>query len=206
MKLQKFTGHKVKVMAVNGANNFSLFNFIQNQRLANYDVLILGWSGVTRYWYSEQNIDFGWAENYKLRDEFFENKTLSNLENDFLSLNQEVDRICEINNVKKIIKFSVFGDFKYLWDDKFTDMSFLDFLAEKQGRNFINEIPFFEYDFLSEVNYKNTTNFAKKYFPKGWEQAIIERNDIRPGKYFLDCGHPNREGHKLWAEFIASKI
>ncbi len=201
-KLGKLTGHSIDVSAQGGASNFHIVDFIKQNNLKKYDILIIGWSGVTRYYHAGTNIDFCYAEDYGLRDKFFETKTLIDLEKDFLYLNQEVDELCKINNIKKLIKFSVFGDFKYLWDEKFTDISFLDFLAKKQGHNFVNEIPFFEFDFFSDVNYKNTTTFAKKYFNKGWDKAIIERDDIRPGQYFLEYGHPNSAGHLAWAEYL----
>ncbi len=192
----------VENVALPGQTNFQIRSQLFKNINSEFDIVIIGWSGVTRYHYQDLIIDFCVADEFNYRNNFFDNKTLKSIEDDFIELNHQVNDLCEKNKIKKLIKFSVFGDFKYLWDEFYTDQSFLDFLSANQGNFFNHDIPFFEFDFLSEINYKNTTKFCNKYFKKNWEKAIIERNSIYPGKYFLPCGHPNEQGHTLWAEYI----
>lgn len=169
------------------------------------DLVIVGWSGVTRYLHNGKCVDFCHAENLKNRNIFFKDITMQYIQDTFIQQNAEVNRLCK-NKKIKCLKFSVFNDFENLWDNNFLDYSFLNYLAEKQNNKFQYDIPFFEFDFLAEKNIKNTTRFAKKYFNKNWQRACVEREDIRPGKYFLDCGHPNEAGHKLWASYVKEKI
>lgn len=198
-------GHEIVNVASSGSSNDLIFKQFYKEYKNNFDIAIIGWSGVTRYHCGDMFVDFSGAEDYKLRNQFFKNKTINDFENDFLNFNNNVNKLCKKNNIK-LIKFSVFGDFKYLWDQYYTDSSFLEFLSKKQGHEFKYDIPFFEFDFLSNVNFKNTSRFAKKYFKGDWKKAIIERNEIRPGEYFLPCGHPNEKGHAAWAEYIREYI
>lgn len=188
-----------------GANSDILEMAVDTIKSEPLDLVIVGWSGVTRYVYKKQHLDFCHAEDLGLRNTYFKNITMQNLQDNFLKQNKRLDEICKEKKIK-CIKFSVFNDFKYLWDDNFLDYSFLNFLAEKQNNNFEYDIPFFEFDFLAENNIKLTTRFAKKYLDKNWKKACVEREDIRPGKYFLDCGHPNRDGHQLWANYVKENI
>lgn len=192
-------------VAQSGASNFEIMDQVISNLNSNYDILIIGWSGVTRYHYKDHKFDFCWSADFKHRNHFFKNKSLKDIETDFLQMNEQINAMCKNKGIK-LIKFSVFGDLKYLWDGHYTDNSFLDFLSIKQGCKFTYDIPFFEYDFLSAVNLKNTRAFAKKYFPRHWEKAVIERNNVRPGQYFLSCGHPNELGHLAWAEYIEKYI
>lgn len=196
----------VKNFAIGGASNFEIKHQLISNLNKDYDVVIIGWSGVSRYRYQKYSFDFSGANDFEFRNSFFEKKSLKSMEDDFLNLNKEVNDTCKRYKIKKLIKFSVFGDFKYLWDEHYTQDSFLDYLSAAQGNIFNYSIPFFEFDFLSECNYKNTKSFAKKYFEKNWDRAIIERNEIRPGKYFLPCGHPNEQGHRIWSEYIKKYI
>jgi hypothetical protein len=152
---------------------------------------------------NEEMIDFSYSKDVKVRDKFFKNKSISHIEDDFNDCRNKLKNKCK--NIK-FIEFSVFGDFQHLYYDTFTKKSYLDLLAEAQGCNFKYNIPFFEFDYLSDINLKNTTRFAKRYFPKNWARAIVEREDIRPGEYFLDCGHPNAKGHELWASYLGEYI
>ena len=168
-----------------------------------YDLVIVGWSGVTRYTFDDKSFDFCSGDPIKTRDIFFKNKSLKNIEEDFLGYQSKIRQKC---NKTKLVEFSVFGDFKHLYGNNFIKTSFLDFLAKAQGDNFVYNIPFFEFGFLSEINHKNTSRFARKYFPKNWKKAIVERENIIPGKYFLDCGHPNAKGNELWASYLGEFI
>jgi hypothetical protein len=212
--LQKLTGHQVDVLANSGATNFDIQNFYLNSfppssqpnTDQHYDLIIFCWSGVTRNRIEGQVFEFSPAPNtdhLKLkRLNYFKNKSLNDLIDSWQNLMNEVD---SADTIKKI-HFSVFGDRPLQKKDNFYTTSFLEFLAEHQNAKFKYEIPIFEFGWLSGDNYNLVDQFAKLYFSKDWLKAIVEREDIKPGKYFLDCGHPNVRGHKLWAKYIASII
>ena len=202
--LQKKYGVEVTNAGVPGTGNMAIADgAIHELKEQNYDLVIAGWSGVTRYAVNEEIIEFSYSEDIERRDNFFKNKSISHIEDDFNDCRNKLKNKCK--NIK-FIEFSVFGDFQHLYYDTFTKKSYLDLLAEAQGCNFKYNIPFFEFDFLSDINLKNTTRFAKRYFPKNWARAIVEREDIRPGEYFLACGHPNAKGHELWASYLGEYI
>lgn len=188
----------------------SLKNYLKNETV---DLLIVGWSGITRYSGDNYNFDFcmnGFYNGVKctdsqLRDAFYENITLRDMQLRWQSQINEVNRLCSENNIK-CIQFSVFGDIPINPKD-LLDVSFLEYLAIKQGVHFEYEIPLFEFDLLSKGNYFNIKNFAEKNnFPKTWKEAIVERNSVRPGKYFLICGHPNELGHDVWSDYMQKNI
>jgi len=112
-----------------GSSNFAIAdNVTKILKLdTTIDTIIVGWSGVTRYRHKGNDIDFSYAKNIELRDNFFKKKKLIDIENDFLGLNQQINELCKEQNVN-LVKFSVFGDFKYLWDDFYTEDSFLEYL------------------------------------------------------------------------------
>jgi hypothetical protein len=203
--LSSITGHSVKSISRNGATNSDIRDFYINKPdKQTYDLIIFCWSGVTRTKINGKILEFSSGKDkvHLERLKYFENKSLNDILDDWQAIIDQVDRH---DNIKKI-HFSVFGDQPLISKDNFYSTSFLEFLAEKQNEKFKYEIPMFEFDWLSDENYNLVNKFANLYFNKDWQKAIIEREDVRPGKYFLDCGHPNCEGHKLWAEFIASKI
>jgi hypothetical protein len=113
--------------------------------------------------------------------------------------------VLNISNVP-VIQFSTFGDKPLKQYNNFLEISFLEYLANKQEIYFDYEIPMFEYDWLNKNNYKLTKKFGKRYFNRDWQRACVERETVRPGKYFLPCGHPNEKGHKLWGEYLKGKI
>lgn len=212
--LQKLTGHQIDVLAKCGATNSEIANFYLKHpkypdRIKNnlsYDLVIFCWSGVTRKLVGDHVFEFSPSpNNAHLKTErfnFFKDKSLDNLIEDWQLLIDEVD---SFDTVKKI-HFNVFGDQPKIKKDNFYNNSFLEFLAETQGIKFKHQIPIFEFGWLTGDNYDLVEQFAKSYFPRNWLRAIVEREDIKPGKYFLSCGHPNERGHKLWAKHIAGII
>jgi hypothetical protein len=203
--LSSITGHDVETLSVNGATNSDISNFyITKTNNQKYDLIIFCWSGITRNRILDNVLEFSSGKDkiHLERLKYFKNKSLNDLINYWQDLMNQVDTW----DTTRKLHFSIFGDRPLVKKDNFYNGSFLEFLAEKQNMKFNYEIPIFEFDWLSEENYDLVNKFANQYFDKNWKKAIIEREDVRPGKYFLDCGHPNVEGHTLWAKFIASLI
>lgn len=210
--LQRLTGHQVNVLARCGATNSDIRNFyLHHQKYSpskknnqQYDLVIFCWSGVTRTRIEGHVLEFSPSpstDNLKLqRSNYFKDKSLNDLIISWQNLMDEVD---SADTIPKI-HFSVFGDRAIREKNNFFKISFLEFLAERQNTKFNYEIPIFEFGWLSHDNFNLVDDFAKLYFPNHWLKAIVEREDVKSGKYFLDCGHPNERGHKLWAKYIAS--
>jgi hypothetical protein len=161
----------------------------------NYDAVIIGWSGVTRFW---KNALYDFSSVNETTLNYYKDKTLNDI---LYTWDNHIKFILEKSKVP-VIQFSVFGDCPLIKYDNFLDKSYLEFLANKQNTYFKYNIPIFEFDWLNENNLLLTEEFGKKYFPKNWKRACVERENIRSTKYFLGCGHPNSEGHKLWAQHI----
>lgn len=192
-------------VAVSGSSNIDICSqFLENYN-DNFDLVIIGWSGVTRY---PGTTPFGDNCHYEFSSvdettiEFFKDKSLNDI---LLDWEVNIKSVLSVSKVP-VLQFSAFGDRPLKDYDNFLKESFLEVLANKQGIYFKYDIPIFEYDWLYENNLKVTEPFGKKYFPNHWKRACVERDSIRPGKYFLDCGHPNEEGHKVWGKFIKDKI
>lgn len=203
--LKKLTGYEIDVMARNGATNKDIRDaYFAVKDGVKYDLVIFCWSGITRNRVGHYMLEFSTSPNDEIgkleRINYFKDKSLNDLIDAWQNRMDEVD---SADNVKKI-HFNVFGDRPRLKKDNFYNSSFLEFLAEKQDMKFNYEIPIFEFDWLTEDNCDVVDQFAHIYFPKDWLKAVVEREDIKPGKYFLECGHPNERGHKCWAKYIAS--
>lgn len=204
--LQKISDYPVSTVATPGVSNLEIFNFYKDYGEV-FDILIFCWSGITRTFTDDGYLEFSsFQEDQKIdikRREYFANISMQELfdrwENFMIQINEE-------NQDKKVFHFSVFGEKPTKHIDNFYTPSFLEYLANEQGNHFQYDIPFFEFDFLSEENLHVVEPFAKKYWDGDWKRACVERENIRPGKNFLDCGHPNKRGHELWAKYIWSII
>jgi hypothetical protein len=170
------------------------------------DLCIIGWSGVTRYFESKLfrstqfSLSYVEPELSDKRDQWFENHSLT----DILDIwEYQISRVSGMG--VPIIMFSVFGDKPARSHLNFLDKSFLEYLANRQGVNFRYNIPIFEFGFLHEDN-RTTEKFATRYFNNKWQYACVEREELRDSKYFLNCGHPNIEGHSAWAEHLLEFI
>ena len=194
---------------VNVAKSGSSNEEICNQFLKNYndtfDLIIIGWSGSTRFTRSKP-FNNQWQHQFSTVDkstiDFFKNKSLDDI---LLNWGENIEKIL-LTTKKPIIQFSVFGDRPLKIYDSFLKESYLEFLANQQGTFFQYDIPIFEFGWLNKSNYQLTKRFGKRYFNKNWQRACVERESVRPGKYFLPCGHPNQQGHKIWGKFIKEKI
>jgi hypothetical protein len=205
--LKKLTGHEIDVMARNGAANKDIRDaYFSIKDRVKYDLVIFCWSGVTRNRVGNYLLEFSPPPNDEFgkleRINYFKDKSLNDLIEAWQNYMDEMD---SIDDVKKI-HFSVFGDQPNTIKENFYNNSFLELLAEHQASKFKYSIPIFEFGWLSNDNYDLVGQFAKSYFPTNWQRAIIERENVKPGKYFLSCGHPNERGHKLWAKHLASII
>lgn len=189
----------VKNVAKNGSTNQEIFEQFLKHYNTNYNAVIIGWSGVTRiidvnrYEFSAVNRD---------TINFFEKKSLTDLIESWQSMIDKIIKICN----KPILQFSVFGDKPYKKYNNFIEISCLEYLANEQGCKFNYNIPIFEFDWLNKNNYLLTKKFAKKYFDKTWQKAIVEREIIRDTKNFLICGHPSQQGQHIWGNFIKKKL
>lgn len=203
-----YIGHHIINAAKSGASNQEIVTQFKENYDSSIDLVIVGWSGCTRIVRdkSVKQHKFTHLNEFSLVDDetinFFKNKSLG----DILNLWE-----CNINKILKIskvpvIQFSTFGDQPLKKYDNFLTENFLEYLANRQGIFFKHDIPIFEFDWLNNDNLKLTEPFGKKYFPKRWKRACEERERVRPGKFFLGCGHPNEKGHKVWGKFIKEKI
>jgi hypothetical protein len=170
------------------------------------NLCIIGWSGVTRYFESKLfrstqfSLSYVDPELSKKRDEWFENTSLNDLLDNW---EYQISRVLGMG--VPVMMFSVFGDVPARNHSEFLDKSFLEYLANLQGVDFKYKIPIFEFGFLHEDNI-TTENFAKKYLGDKWQYACVEREELRDTKYFLNCGHPNEDGHTAWAKHLKEII
>jgi len=182
---------------IGASNDLIVTRFLENYN-DTYDAVIIGWSGVTRFWDGKAR-DFSSVDNNVV--EYYKDKSLNDI---LVNWDNQISKILETAKVP-VIQYSVFGDIP-INKDYFLEKSYLEFLANKSGVFFNYQIPIFEFDWLNENNLKMTESFGEKYFPRKWKRACVERENLRGTGYFLDCGHPTAEGHKLWAEYIKEKL
>jgi hypothetical protein len=201
--LGTMTGSEIIVGARCGADNKSISinakNLVKKHKP---DLCIVGWSGVTRYSkrHDQFSLSYVLPELGQKRKKWFADHSM----NDILEIWNS--QIHEINNLSiPVLMFSVFGDRPNCSHKNFLKISFLEYLANKQGVIFKYDIPLFEFGFLHESN-TVTENFAKKYFPETWQYACVEREQLRDTEYFFNCGHPNEKGHHAWAGYLKDTI
>lgn len=195
-----FLDYKFKNVAIHGSTNENivkqfLFNYDDS-----YDLVIVGWSGVTRFLRNDKMMEFSSVNKDTL--DFFKDTSLNDI---LLSWNSNIKAIEQVSSVP-VIHFSVFGDVPLIKPKYFIDKSFLEYLSNNQEVFFKYHIPIFEFDWLNEENYKLTKRFAKKYFNKNWGRACVEREVIRGNGNFLNCGHPNVQGHCIWSKHLNGVI
>lgn len=194
----------VQNFGVSGVSNETIHHIATTEQEI-FDVYIFCWTSIVRQETPEGMMDFSYVEDHLLQNRinFYKQYSLQDL------FNIWEEKILDVNKKfykSKVLHFSVFGDTPVQTIDNFYNPSMLELLSSLQGNNFQYNIPTFEFDWLYDNNLPLTEPFAKKYFDSEWKKAIIEREDIRPGKYFLDCGHPNKLGHRAWAEYVKQYI
>ncbi len=204
--LQSLTNHTVTVIAECGARNDQMLIWTETELDNNhYDLIIIGWSGVSR--------NPGWSLSYAPdedvdnpeRAKFFSKSTVKSLQQTWF-LQRHRTNLKAKSKQCRIEHFSVFGDDPH--PEQFKLQSYLEFLANKEGTYFKYFIPIFEFDFLHEKNIV-TEEFALRNFDSNWQRACVEREELRMNpqrKLFLDCGHPNVQGHNLWAHYIKDTL
>lgn len=166
------------------------------------DLLIIGWSGVSRI--ENFSLSYSPEEDTQERKKWFDSHTVEDLLSRWSNQIKIVNNKTSVKNLP-IIHFSVFGDKLQNSVDNFLENSFLEYLATSQKSNLSYNIPIFEFDFLHEKNIV-AENFLSKSLDDTWKLACAEREDLRPSKFFLPCGHPNKDGHNVWANNIIKYI
>lgn len=206
--LAKNLNCELTVSGIDGADNQSItlecINSLAND--PNIDLLIVGWSGITRIidntlpFYRQFSLSYVPDESTENRQKWFSTHSLD----DILELWE--DQISQVENTnKKIIMYSVFGDKPKRQHDSMLSISFLEYLANQQDVKFEYQIPIYEFGFLYKDNIV-ANDFASKYFDSDWERACVERENLRTTKFFMTCGHPTIAGHKHWAEYLTNVI
>lgn len=202
---KNISNYDVENISQCGSSNREIFDAYKKCNKG-FDILIFCWSGITRTPTDDGFMEFCDSHDKKIdirRGEYFANISMQELfdrwENFMIQINEE-------NKDKKVFHFSVFGEKPTKHIDNFYTPSFLEYLANEQGNYFKYDIPIFEFDFLNQKNLHITEPFAEKYWDNNWKRACVEREYIRPGKNFLDCGHPNKRGCELWAKYVWSII
>jgi len=191
---------QVEVTAFDGADNESIFNACMT--VSGHDLLIVGWSGVSRIidkslpYYKQFSLSYVPDEDTPKRHEWFNNHSLDDILDIWEHQISQVEK-----NHKHVLMYSTFGDRLKVEHSSMLTTSFLEYLGSK----FEYEIPIYEFDFLHENN-KLTHDFASKYFSNDWERACVERENLRNTENFLNCGHPTIVGHRHWAEYLTNII
>jgi hypothetical protein len=143
--------------------------------------------------------------NEKIKKQFFKTHNLKYFQQKWDTELKLIEDLCLQHNIK-LIHFSVFGDKPINKYPNFLDISFLEYLAKDQiGTSLKYEIPIFEFGFFEPV----VEEFCDRNLDSNWRLACLEREELRldqPKKNFLNCGHPNENGHKIWADFLCEKI
>jgi len=198
-------GHNVTNISAAGWTNRNIINeiFFEYYKRSDYDLLVIGWTGVTRQ-IDENNNLHEFSVMDKETYNYYTKKSLGNLIYLWESFMKHVNRIC---THIPVIHFNVFGDKPFSVIDNFLHESFFEFLANADGIYFQYPIQMFEFDWLSEDNINYIDAWSVNNLSHTWKKACVEREVVREtSQYFLDCGHPSPSGHKLWGEHINKKI
>ena len=149
-----------------GTSNYDIYDNIINTDLNKYETIIVGWSGSSRRRVNGLFFEFSCVSEAKnpadydmidkKRSEYFKNMTLYELKSDWTHYIEKLNNFANLNN-KKIIHFTVFGDLPNTKFNNFVEMSFLEYLANDQNQFFKFNIPVFEYDFINNINFKNSS-------------------------------------------------
>lgn len=206
--LESLTDHTVSVIAESGWRNDEILTACE-RALDNehYDLVIIGWSGVTRH-------PKGWSLSYSPEEDvhsperaaYFRKTSVKNLQHAWLIQRRRTE-IKAKSKKSKVVHFSVFGD-QPGFQEEFKLQSYLEYLANQEGIYFKYSIPVFEFDFLHEKNIV-TQEFAQRNFMPDWEHACVEREEVRmreQRQLFLPCGHPNLQGHARWAQYVKTTL
>ena len=182
-------------------------------REEHFDLIIVGWTSMLRVHDTRGAIavhyneitDENREEMEKLY-EFFRKTPIDSLQKKMYEHIQSVESI-----PTKVLHFSIFGDDLGNVEHKM-DISFLEYLANDNGYEFIHSIPTFEFGMLLNHRYelmKSIFETKADIYPT-WELAAFERDKIQldfpKTDNFQVCGHPSEKGHKLWGKKINNAI
>jgi hypothetical protein len=192
----RYLPHTIENYASNGAGSDDIVQQFDQFYDQTFDLIIIGWSGASRH----HDNEFCITTDKSI--EYFKDKSLDYLLDYWC---ERIDYI-EKKSQQPVLHFSVFGDMPNKKYDNFIDMSFFKYIANCSGFHFKYDTPIFEFDLLTESNLQVTEPFGKKYFPKHWKRACVEREEVRGKGHFLECGHPDQQGQKLWGAFMEKLI
>jgi len=193
------TGHDVTNVAVSGYDNRSIATAIEKEHVRNkgdFDLIITVWTSMSRI----RKYHFVSPEDHKK----FNKISLSDM---MMEFGRQVRRIEDLST--PVLHYTVFGDNFPFNVDNYYPTSMLEHLSRLSGYEWYLKIPWFESGMLHKDNEEFTKTFADKYFKDDWKYAVIEREMPMLDKcldYFLQCGHPNAEGHKQWSDVINERI
>lgn len=197
--------------ASSGSSNKVIFNRFQEvfSNKPEYDLIIVGWSGSTRRNFKDEFFDFSYCTKQLDMDrkKYFENLSLQEIIQPTKFYIENIRQFC-LNTSTRVIFFSVFDNALIEESEDYIPITFLEYMANNQGVEFKYNMPIFEFGWLNDKNYKLVERFAKNSnlnFNK-IKKAIVEREEIRPSKNFLPCGHPSAIGHVKFANFIINTM
>ena len=198
-------------VGLNGKGNRKIAGNIR-QYFDDHDLIIVGWSSPGRISWGYDNLDDCKIEvHYNPEDsmelkakrlEYFETVTSDTLRKNFSKCILEIEGLpC------KVIHFSVFGDSLPVEVKYSVDISYVEYLANLAGYEFLLDIPMWEYDYLHKDNVDIVKNIARNSgWSADWELACFERElpkiHIERNPYQLKCGHPSILGHEKWGKKI----
>ena len=107
-----------------------------------------------------------------------------------------------------VIHFTVFGDELPPVKNKI-DKSYLEYLANDSGYNFLYPIPTFEFGLLQKESVKSMEILFQNSGVEDYKLACFERDKIQldfTSPNFQICGHPTHIGHMKWGEEVNRAI
>lgn len=203
----------IDVVCRDGSDNFQIYEKFKEYVLhKNTDLIIIGWTGISRYpdtiAEKQFSLSLVYDEDTEVRSEFFDKHDLLFLQQQWRKLIEKINKHCYEQNIE-VMHFSVFGDKPDKWVDNFMDISFLEYIGMNQrGCEFEYKTQIFEFDFLHEKN-AVAEKFCNENLSSDWKLALMEREELRmhqPRTNFQVCGHPTKNGHRIWADFLTQKI
>ena len=191
-----------------GAGNRNIASNIRHY-FDDHDLIIVGWSSPGRIDECEIEVHYRPEASMELqakRLEYFETVTSDTLRKNFSKYILEIEGLpC------KVIHFSVFDDSLPVEVKHSVDISYMEYLANLAGYEFLLDIPMWEYDYLHKDNVDIVKNIARNSgWSADWELACFERElpkiHIERNQYQLECGHPSVLGHEKWGMKIVGLI
>jgi len=199
--------------AKSGASNQEIFQesvSIIEQQKQKLDIVIIGWSGISRIIQNISNHFYSFCLSYDpnedtdVRRKWFDEHSLQFLFDKWEKEITDIYDLCSKYSIK-MVNFSVFGDRFPINVSTTLDISFMEFLSKSDGYTFEYKIPLFEFDFLHEKNI-TAKKFLSTYLNRDWELACAEREIWYGRTKVLQNGHPTVESHKLWANYLTKKV